>query len=191
MFNALFVNTCWCTFHFNKRMKNLENLRDSSTDSIFIKNIDEHIAAEKERCLEFKDGEFYFYIIFRYSHKTDKLTRLDELWDYKTKKPLASKKKNQIKDLCNKIIQLENRLLKVDIEILRLYNLGNDFSKEKTLPPAPNRIYTSEMFEYTSQLITEGKMIKYAYKETLEEFDKDTQKSNSYGKQYRKYLLTK
>ena len=94
--------------------------------------------------------------------------------------------------MCEKIASLEKLLSEADIEHLRL-KCRNDSNKDlnKTLTYAPNRKYTPEMFEHTSQLINEGKMKSVAYKETLLSFFMDIDKVESYGKQFRAHLRSK
>lgn len=134
--------------------------------------------------------EFYFFITRTCSHKTDKQTPLDELWDFKTKRPLDKKSKTRLKGLCERIFRLERSLGSLDNEIIKLY-LGNDTLEKQALPIAPNRKYTLEMYEYTSRLITKGILKNTAYRETLESFGEDVSKFASYGKSYRKHLKEK
>ncbi len=53
---------------------------------------------------------------------------------------------------------------------------------------SPNRLYTKEMFEYTSKLKLDGIKDYVACRKTLEKFGLDPLKEESYSKQYRFYI---
>jgi len=91
----------------------------------WIKNDRLYLGEYKE--FYFRDGEYYFFISFTGLHKNTTQTKLDDLWDTKTGEPLPEKTRQNIKSICEKIYNEENRLKTANEKILRFY-LGDDFS---------------------------------------------------------------
>jgi len=136
----------------------------------------------------FSEGEYYFHISYTGLVKNATITKLNDLWDIQTKKPLNDKQKASIKATCDKIIKEEKRLREIEKEISTAI-LGDEFFEEsKKNTNKPNIKYTDEMFKYTSKLLLDGIKDYVAYEKTLEKYEMDISKAESYGKRYKASL---
>lgn len=90
-------------------------------------------------------------------------------------------------DLRKEIIDLD-KLYKRSIKLLSGLSLFLKREKSKT---EPNRKYSIDMFNYTSELKMNGLKDFVAHQNTLKKFGFDIEKFDSYGKQYRAYLKNK
>jgi hypothetical protein len=83
---------------------------------------------------------------------------------------------------CAEVDAMQNTGMKMRVEELKM-NFNNT--------NLPNKKYSKEMFEHTKVLLIEGYTKRAAYLKTLEKFEKDEDKVESYGKRFREYLKTK
>lgn len=113
----------------------LEKLQDKLL--LWIKNDRNYLDDYKD--FYYSEGEYYFHISFT-GHSLSKnatVTKLNDLWDLQTKKPLNDKQKANIKAICDKIIKEEKRLREIQNQISTAI-LGDNFFEENIIRKRKN-----------------------------------------------------
>lgn len=93
------------------------------------------------------EGEYYFSLSFSGIHLNAEHTKLKDLFDIKTRKPLTKLEKKHIGNTCKNIVHMEGRLSEVNHKIFKFYfsdDLGGESEKTKN---KKNRIRDKTLIE--------------------------------------------